>query len=82
MMLNKYLILLILLFSQCNLSEAQAEGQKAHFQVHNKEQGKMEIHATKQKAKVSGAQIFLCLCIARQFEKREKKLIVKLSPNN
>lgn len=30
----------------------QANGQKAHFQVKNKEVGKLEIHATKKSAKV------------------------------
>ena len=36
----------------------EVHGQKAHFQVKNKEVGKLEIHATKKSAKVTILWIF------------------------
>ena len=48
----KSLFLFVFMFSSVGFVYAQAEGGKAHFQVHNKIQGNMVIKATKMKASV------------------------------
>ena len=57
----KSLIQLLFVLSLAGLAQGQAEGGKAHFQVHNKIQGNMVIKATKAKASVCDKKISLFL---------------------
>ena len=52
MTVQKSLFQLVFVLSLAGLLQGQAEGGKAHFQVHNKIQGNMVIKATKAKASV------------------------------